>query len=251
MPQKTINPSAKSQQAYRQQNYSAQNLQQQSQQRSAPVPQYTQTQQISQLQYSQQQYQQYQQQTQQQAEQQSPSQEQKTSIWAILSLIFAFLMPLLGIIFGIVALVKISKNPYEKGKGLAIAGIVISCLLVILLPIIAAFAFFGALSVDKFIPEGCRLPAGTSCTDYKITQTQIIVSLQNRLGYDITGVKLNAENCGTSNQINIPNDQKTLLTIQCNPPLKGDKYTGVLTLTYTNPETGLQLQKVGNLIGKI
>ena len=48
-----------------------------------------------------------------------------TSVWAILALIFAFVMPLLGIIFGIIALVEIKNHPHLKGKGLAIAGIAI------------------------------------------------------------------------------------------------------------------------------
>ncbi len=54
--------------------------------------------------------------------------EEKTNVLAILSLIFAFLFPPLGLIFGIIALVQISKDPFQKGKGLAIAGIIISIL---------------------------------------------------------------------------------------------------------------------------
>ena len=51
---------------------------------------------------------------------------------SILSLVFGFLLPILGIIFGIIALVQISKDPQQEGKGLAIAGIVLGVVLTVL-----------------------------------------------------------------------------------------------------------------------
>ena len=53
--------------------------------------------------------------------------ESKTNIYAILSLIFAFVFFPLGLAFGIVALYKI-KRTHEHGKGLAVAGLVLSSL---------------------------------------------------------------------------------------------------------------------------
>ena len=69
----------------------------------------------------------------------------KYCIWAILSLIFAFLFWPLGLVFGIIALVQIKKNPALKGKGLAIAGLVISVLAFIFLIVVmgSMFAFLG------------------------------------------------------------------------------------------------------------
>jgi ABC-type dipeptide/oligopeptide/nickel transport system permease component len=75
--------------------------------------------------------------------------ESKTCVWAILSLIFAFFMPLIGLIFGIVALIQINKDKSLKGKGLAIAGIVISSLwmvLILLLFIIGLVFTFGVFN---------------------------------------------------------------------------------------------------------
>lgn len=62
---------------------------------------------------------------------------QETNVMAILSLIFAILFPPLGLTFGIIALVQIKNNPNQKGKGLAIAGTIIS--LVLLLIVISIF----------------------------------------------------------------------------------------------------------------
>lgn len=54
------------------------------------------------------------------------AQPQSTSGMAIASLVLAFFCSIAGLITGIVALNQISSNPQQKGRGLAIAGIVIS-----------------------------------------------------------------------------------------------------------------------------
>lgn len=65
----------------------------------------------------------------------------QTNLFAILSLVFAFLFFPLGLIFGGVALRQIKKTK-EEGKGLAIAGIVVSLIpIVILVMIIMVFIF--------------------------------------------------------------------------------------------------------------
>ena len=69
----------------------------------------------------------------------SPSTSNKTNTMAIIALILAFFIPLFGIIFGIIALVQIKKSG-EKGKGLAIAAIVIPVVLVVTLG--SMFFFF-------------------------------------------------------------------------------------------------------------
>ena len=65
--------------------------------------------------------------------------EHKTNIYAILSLIFAFVFFPLGFVFGIVGLYQI-KRTHEHGKGLAIAGVLLSSL-----------AFFGVIIIYSAI----------------------------------------------------------------------------------------------------
>lgn len=48
----------------------------------------------------------------------------RTNTMAILALVFAFLFPLLGAIFGHVALGQIKRSG-EEGKGLALAGVIV------------------------------------------------------------------------------------------------------------------------------
>lgn len=72
-------------------------------------------------------------------------QPQGTNTMAILALVFAFIFPLLGLIFGIVARGQI-KTSGEQGDGLALAGIIISAVFMILavLFFVFFFAVFGA-----------------------------------------------------------------------------------------------------------
>lgn len=60
-----------------------------------------------------------------------------TNTFAVLSLIFAFLSPILGIIFGKIGLNEIRKNKNQKGEDLAKAGLILSIIFLILGVLIA------------------------------------------------------------------------------------------------------------------
>lgn len=72
-------------------------------------------------------YKKQQQQAQQgQAQTQNQTAPVSTNIYAILSLIFAFVFPIIGIVFGKISLNEIRKFPNQKGEGLAKAGLGLS-----------------------------------------------------------------------------------------------------------------------------
>jgi uncharacterized membrane protein len=60
-----------------------------------------------------------------------PSQPQKTNLLAILSLVGAFVFSLAGLVLGIIALKQI-KQTGEQGRGLALAGIIISSISIVI-----------------------------------------------------------------------------------------------------------------------
>ena len=64
----------------------------------------------------------------------------KTNTLAIVSLILAFFLPLIGAILGHVALGQIKKSG-EEGRGLALAGVIIGWVLTAL-AILSTFLFF-------------------------------------------------------------------------------------------------------------
>lgn len=69
-----------------------------------------------------------------------------TTTLAILSLVFAFLFPLLGVIFGAVGLQQIRQRN-EDGRGLALAGIIISSISIALVLLLILIAVVAAASV--------------------------------------------------------------------------------------------------------
>jgi len=85
-------------------------------------------------------------------------QQKKTLGLAVASLVFGcfFLIPLLGLLFGlaalimgIIALVRINKNKAQlKGEGMAIAGIVMGALSVLMIPF---FALLAAIAIPNLL----------------------------------------------------------------------------------------------------
>lgn len=120
---------------------------------------------------------------------------QKTSILAILSLIFAFIFTPAGLILGIIALSEIKKNPSLKGRGLAIAGIIISIILMILVLIptlvlflIGGLAYSGFLSPSSYLSPRCTLPMDLSCNEFSVVSGNpgsISLTLESGMGEGI------------------------------------------------------------------
>ena len=79
-------------------------------------------------------------------------------IWTILSIIYAFLSPIFGIIFSIISLKRISKNHKLKGMGISIAALIIGIIIFLL------YFGYGALMGANFdyVPEDIEM----ECSDY-------------------------------------------------------------------------------------
>ena len=77
-------------------------------------------------------------------------QSQKTNLLAILSLVGAFVFPLAGLILGIIALKQI-KQTGEQGRGLALAGIIISAVYMVVVVIIMIVSFSLAASIGTSV----------------------------------------------------------------------------------------------------
>lgn len=86
---------------------------------------------------------------------------QGTNGLAIASLILAFVFFPFGLLLGIIALVQINKSG-EKGRGLAIAGVVISCLALVAAAAAVVAAILGGAERDE---SGAVTEAGSVGTD--------------------------------------------------------------------------------------
>ena len=113
--------------------------------------------------------------------------KKKTSGFAISSLVLGclFLIPFLGllfsllaIVFGIVALVKISNNKQVcKGTGLAVSGLVLGVIGIIIIPIIAMLA---AIAIPSFLRARVSAnEASAQVTIHTIATAAMSYSIEN------------------------------------------------------------------------
>lgn len=133
--------------------------------------------------------------------------------------------------------------------------------ILVVLAAIAALAYFGVLSPDRFLPEKCTMPSGIACLDFSVSGNNIILSLQNAAGFDMTGVLVDITadidpNCiaqdGDTTAGSLANGQKDLFTIPCTGlPPTGQKFKGTINMTFTNTATTLNHAKVGEVILKM
>jgi len=170
--------------------------------------------------------------------------EKKADILSILALIFAILIPPVGFILALV--VVFSKRPK---KGLGIAAIVVSVVWgFLLLPIIGALAYFGALSPDNFLPEKCVMGAGFGCIDMYSEGDTITVRIQSTTGFDITDMTVSIEEECSPLGVTLVNGASQ--EFSC-PVTKAPKYQGEIKVIYTNSETQYRHSSEGKLLVKM
>ena len=179
--------------------------------------------------------------------------EQKTCIWSILSIIFAFLIPLLGILFSIIALVKIKNESNLKGKGLAIAGLIVGGIL--LIPAFSILSLYLAAYIDPevVLEEGCiisRSMPGISCLDFEVKADGATwIRLQNNLDDDFTSVTLTIENECSPALIDWKDNEMIKLTCLGSGGEKGEKYRKDVSIVYTT-SNGKEHTLRGKIFGK-
>lgn len=113
--------------------------------------------------------------------------QQKTDPLAIIAFILAFLMPLVGLILGIIAYNILSKSK-ARGKGFAIAAIIISVglLLLLVLFFVGIFLFVANITdSDTFVSGRCIITSEFNCEEYFITNDEVKISLRNNLDRDM------------------------------------------------------------------
>ena len=133
--------------------------------------------------------------------------------------------------------------------------------ILVVLAAIAALAYFGVLSPDRFLPEKCTMPSGIACLDFAVSGTSVTLSLQNAAGFDMSGVSVNLTSdttptctavTGDATAGSLANGQKDLYTLTCTSlPASGQKFKAAVTMAYTNAGTSLTHSKAGELIVKI
>lgn len=127
--------------------------------------------------------------------------------------------------------------------------------ILVVLAAIAALAYFGVLSPDRFLPNKCTLPSGMACLDFTVADTGTVqVAMQNSLGFEMRNTQATLglpANC-TSQAVNLTNgDQIVFLFNGCSVGQSGSKLNVDLNVGYTNADTGLVHTASGTLVAKV
>ncbi len=142
---------------------------------------------------------------------------------SITAFVFAFVLPLVGLILGIIAVVK-AKNDPEALKGLAIAAIVIGGIATIVVPIVIFGVFWYSIgSPSEYLSDyqsSCQIAYPLSCDRVMATATGISVPVTNDVGKPIEVSSFSIEGCGENNQkVSLAAGETEELFVNCENPL--------------------------------
>ncbi len=200
----------------------------------------------------------------------SNAHERKFNVMAILSFALSFFVPLVGLILGIIALKQI-KISSEKGKGFAIAAIILNVLYIVIFVAILGIAFiayFGVMDPSNMLPERCQSQAGMDCIDTaRITNSGVTMALRNNIGYEVIINEIQGSVCqgpsggisGTSGDIitnyefvpfEVKNNEVFRLKIDCSL-VSGKDFSDTFNVEYENVETSLTHIVPVNIRGKV
>lgn len=115
--------------------------------------------------------------------------------------------------------------------------------ILVVLAAIAALAYFGVLSPDRFIPPKCTITGGFSCIEYKVNKAGTVqFNVQNNLGVDADAVQihLTSSDCGGIDEWQPAGGPVTVLngapsglqTFTCGGSM-GTKFKGDIEVNYT------------------
>jgi hypothetical protein len=133
--------------------------------------------------------------------------------------------------------------------------------ILVVLAAIAALAYFGVLSPDRFLPSKCTATGGFSCGEYKIdgTAQEIQLNIQNNLGVDADNVTVRivdgsdcdvVEDAGLWSQP-LENGKSTgLLTFTC-ASFPASKLKADIEITYTRAGETVTHEATGTLSGQV
>ena len=124
--------------------------------------------------------------------------------------------------------------------------------ILVVLAAIAALAYFGVLSPEKFLPEKCILEPGLACVSHKVEPTQTTLVLSNGKGRTIIINSITVGSCTAafSDTMQSGNDKNFLIT-GCDNGAAKEKFKADITLSYTEKDTNLNKTAYGNLNTKV
>src|SRR3989338_10740062 len=104
--------------------------------------------------------------------------------------------------------------------------------ILVVLAAIAALAYFGVLSPEKFLPEKCLMETGFTCISSKVEPSQSTLVLQNGYGRTVIINRVDIGTCSnTFNNTLTSEDQFTFVLTGCNNGVPKEIFKGEIELT--------------------
>ena len=125
--------------------------------------------------------------------------------------------------------------------------------ILVVLAAIAARAYFGVLSPEKFLPEKCILQPGIACVSHKVEPTKVTLVISNGLGRTIIVNSIDVGGCSGSfaEEMLSGTTHTFVIGSSCNNGISKDKFKGDIIMGYTEKDTNLTKTSYGNLNTKI
>ena len=125
--------------------------------------------------------------------------------------------------------------------------------ILVVLAAIAALAYFGVLSPEKFLGEKCILEPGLACVSNKVEPTKVTLVLAQNKGRTIIINSITVGSCSSTFNTTMlsASDGTFVIGGSCNNGISKEKFKGDITISYTEKETNLTKTAYGNLNTKI
>ena len=147
---------------------------------------------------------------------------------------------------------RISIKPNRKSQAAMEFLMTYGWAILVVLAAIAALAYFGVLSPEKFLPEKCILEPGLACIAHKVEPTKTTLVITNSKGTTIKVTSITVGGCTTAfDKEMLSGTDYTYVLTGCSNGVSKDKFKGDISLAYTLKETNLTKTAYGNLNTKI
>ena len=124
--------------------------------------------------------------------------------------------------------------------------------ILVVLAAIAALAYFGVLSPEKFLPEKCLLETGFTCISSKVETTQSTLVLSNSQGKTVDITSITIGSCTTAfTKTLLPEDEFNFVVTGCTNGVAKDIFKGDVVIKYTEKRTSLTKTGYGVINTKI
>jgi len=126
--------------------------------------------------------------------------------------------------------------------------------ILVVLAAIAALAYFGVLSPEKFLPEKCLIETGFTCISSKVESSKSTIILSNGLGRSITINNLQIGSCTKPFTRSMQSEDESTFEVDPEGCSNGDLkevFKGDVVIKYTEKRTNLSKTAYGVITAKI